>query len=126
MVKLVADSADKLVGQRIQSRRKEAGLTAADLAETIDISQQQLSRYERGMNKINVAHLVKIAVALKTPISWFFIDCMKELNVSDIPPNYVTGLDTELKQRLEQVWNKLDTGKKKSLLHFLDEFTKSN
>ncbi len=42
MVKLMADSADKLVGQRIQTRRKEAGLTAADLAETIDISQQQL------------------------------------------------------------------------------------
>ncbi|MCE9803859.1 helix-turn-helix transcriptional regulator, partial [Raoultella ornithinolytica] len=51
MVKLMADSADKLVGQRIQARRKEAGLTAADLAETIDISQQQLSRYERGTNK---------------------------------------------------------------------------
>ncbi|WP_410743353.1 helix-turn-helix domain-containing protein [Citrobacter portucalensis] len=42
MVKLMADSADKLVGQRIQARRKEAGLTAADLAETIDISQQAL------------------------------------------------------------------------------------
>lgn len=124
MVKLVADSTDKLVGQRIQSRRKEAELTAADLAEIIDISQQQLSRYERGTNKINVAHLVKIAVALKTPISWFFIDCMEALNVSDIPPSYVVGLDKELKQRLEQVWNKLDNGKRKSLILFLDEFTK--
>ena len=124
MVKLMADSADKLVGQRIQSRRKEAGLTAADLAETIDISQQQLSRYERGTNKINIAHLVKIAVALKTPISWFFIECMEDLNVSDIPINYATGLDVELKQRLEQVWNKLDNTKRKSLIMFLDEFIK--
>ncbi|HFP3638553.1 TPA: helix-turn-helix domain-containing protein [Escherichia coli] len=124
MVKLMADSADKLVGQRIQARRKEAGLTAADLAETIDISQQQLSRYERGTNKINIAHLVKIAVALKTPISWFFIDCMEDLNVSDIPINYATGLDVELKQRLEQVWNKLDNTKRKSLIMFLDEFIK--
>jgi transcriptional regulator with XRE-family HTH domain len=124
MVKLVADSADKLVGQRIQTRRKEAGLTAADLAETIDISQQQLSRYERGTNKINVAHLVKIAVVLKTPISWFFIDCMEDLNVSNMPSNFVAGLDAELKQRLDQVWNKLDSCKKKSLIHFLDEFTK--
>lgn len=124
MVKLVADSADKLVGQRIQSRRKEAGLTAADLAEIIDISQQQLSRYERGTNKINVAHLVKIAVSLKTPISWFFIDCMDDLNVSNIPADYLSGLDKELKQRLDQVWKKLDYGKRKSLLLFLDEFIK--
>ncbi|CAM3962469.1 helix-turn-helix transcriptional regulator [Klebsiella quasivariicola] len=63
MVKLMADSADKLVGQRIQTRRKEAGLTAADLAETIDISQQQLSRYERGTNKINIAHLGKVRIS---------------------------------------------------------------
>ena len=124
MVKLVADSADKLVGQRIQSRRKQAGLTAAELAEIIDISQQQLSRYERGTNKINVAHLVKIAVSLKTPISWFFIDCMEDLNVSNIPPDYLSGLDKELKQRLDQVWNKFDYGKRKSLLLFLDEFIK--
>ena len=124
MVKLVADSADKLVGQRIQSRRKEAGLTAAELAEIIDISQQQLSRYERGTNKINVAHLVKIAVSLKTPISWFFIDCMEDLNVSNIPHDYLSGLDKELKQRLDQVWNKMDYGKGKSLLLFLDEFIK--
>ncbi|WP_410743430.1 helix-turn-helix domain-containing protein [Citrobacter portucalensis] len=87
-------------------------------------SQQQLSRYERGTNKINIAHLVKIAVALKTPISWFFIDCMEDLNVSDIPINYATGLDVELKQRLEQVWNKLDNTKRKSLIMFLDEFIK--
>jgi transcriptional regulator with XRE-family HTH domain len=124
MVKLVADLADKLVGQRIQARRKEVGLTAAELAESIDISQQQLSRYERGTNKINIAHLITIAVALKTPISWFFIDCMEDFNFDDMQPNYVTGHDMELKQRLDQVWMKLDHDKKKSLILFLDEFTK--
>ncbi len=40
------------------------------------MSQPQLSKYERGMNKINVAHLVAIATFLKTPISYFFADCM--------------------------------------------------
>ena len=124
MVKLVADSADKLVGQRIQARRKEAGLTAAELAESIDISQQQLSRYERGTNKINIAHLITIAVALKTPISWFFIDCMDNFNFDEMQPKYLTGHDMELKQRLDQVWMKLDHDKKKILIIFLDEFTK--
>lgn len=71
MAQLSSDSADKQVGQRIQMRRKELGITAQHLAELVDISHQQLSRYERGTNKINVAHLVNIAITLDTPISWF-------------------------------------------------------
>ncbi len=64
-----------LVGKRIQKRRKELGMTAAKLAEKIGISQQQLSRYERGINRINLSHLVQIASILETPINWFFLDC---------------------------------------------------
>jgi transcriptional regulator with XRE-family HTH domain len=71
MAKLTSDTADKKVGQRIQMRRKELGMTAQQLSEQVDISQQQLSRYERGTNKINVSHLVNIAAGLNTPISWF-------------------------------------------------------
>ncbi|ELY3461635.1 helix-turn-helix transcriptional regulator [Cronobacter sakazakii] len=78
MAQLSSDSADKQVGQRIQMRCKELGITAQHLAELVDISHQQLSRYERGTNKINVAHLVNIAITLDTPISWFFIDCFTE------------------------------------------------
>jgi len=51
MAKLTSETTDKLVGQRIQKRRKELGMTALQLAEYADISQQQLSRYERGTNK---------------------------------------------------------------------------
>lgn len=58
MAQLSSDSADKQIGQHIQMRRKELGMTAQHLAELIDIYHQQLSRYERGTNNINVAHLV--------------------------------------------------------------------
>jgi transcriptional regulator with XRE-family HTH domain len=43
MAKLTSDTADKKVGQRIQMRRKELGMTAQQLSEQVDISQQQLS-----------------------------------------------------------------------------------
>ena len=79
MAQLPSDSADKQVGQRIQMRRKELGMTAQHLAELVDISHQQLSRYERGTNKINVAHLVNIAVKLNTPISWFSLIASRRL-----------------------------------------------
>ncbi|RRD90603.1 helix-turn-helix domain-containing protein [Conchiformibius steedae] len=76
MAQLTSTEIDVLIGKRIQLKRKESGLSAEKLSELIDISQQQLSRYERGTNKINVAHLVNIANFLKTPISYFFSDCM--------------------------------------------------
>lgn len=78
MVQLLPVEADKLIGKRIQQKRKEMGYSAEKLSEYMDLSQQQLSRYERGASKINVAHLIDIAIFLKTPISWFFQDCIPE------------------------------------------------
>ncbi len=78
MVQLTAVLVDKLIGKRIQAKRKELGYSAERLSEYVGLSQQQLSRYERGVSKINVAHLVSIASFLQTPIEWFFIDCVEE------------------------------------------------
>lgn len=79
MAKFVPSDIDRLIGQRIQKRRKELGYTAEKLSEYVDISQPQFSRYERGTNKINVAHLVAIATFLKhqsaisSPIVWIVL-----------------------------------------------------
>ncbi|CDG89438.1 helix-turn-helix domain-containing protein [Xenorhabdus bovienii] len=72
------EEANLLVGQRIQAKRKELSMTATALAKKIGISQQQLSRYETGKNRINIVHLVEITILLDTPISWFFEDCYKD------------------------------------------------
>ncbi|WP_422824305.1 helix-turn-helix domain-containing protein [Xenorhabdus siamensis] len=64
-----------LVGKRIQMKRKELGITAAELADRIGVSHQQLSRYERGTNRISLEQLVVVSITLKTPASWFLEDC---------------------------------------------------
>lgn len=125
MAQLSSDSADKQVGQRIQMRRKELEMTAQHLAELVDISHQQLSRYERGTNKINVAHLVNIATKLNTPISWFFIDCFSALDSeSKNEQHFVPVKDAELKSRLEQIWPRLTHEQRRVLIMLLDEYTK--
>lgn len=78
MAQLTSTDIDVLIGKRIQRKRKEYGLSAEKLSELLDISQQQLSRYERGTNKINVSHLVALANFLQTPISYFFVDCIEK------------------------------------------------
>ncbi|EKN3888434.1 TPA: helix-turn-helix domain-containing protein [Yersinia enterocolitica] len=124
MAKLASETTDKLVGQRIQKRRKELGMTALQLAEYADISQQQLSRYERGTNKINVAHLVNIAIKTHTPISWFFIDCFDENSSgNNKQPEFVPVKDADLKNRFEQIWPRLTHEQHRLLIMFLDEYT---
>ena len=125
MAQLSSDNADKQIGQRIQMRRKELGITAQHLAELVDISHQQLSRYERGTNKINVAHLVNIAIKLNTPISWFFIDCFSTLdNESKSQQDFVPVKDADLKNRFDQIWPRLTHEQRRVLIMLLDEYTK--
>lgn len=104
MVQPLASDMDRLVGQRIQQKRRELGYTAEKLSEYVDISQPQLSRYERGVNKINVAHLVSIATFLQTPIGYFFVDCMEntEWN-SDELDNYWQDLTLSQKVRIVEL-----------------------
>ena len=99
-------------------------MTAQQLAERVDISQQQLSRYERGTNKINLSHLVNIAVGLNTPVSWFFIDCQPEFEtVGEEQQEYVLVQDADLKRRLEQIWPRLTREQRRVLILFLDEYS---
>lgn len=125
MSKIAVSDADRSVGRRIQIRRKELGLTALVLSERVGVSQQQLSRYERGQNKISLAHLVNIASYTQTPISWFFLECVAShptWTLNEGYASYITITDQELNIRLNQLWSTLHVEKKKALIAFLDRF----
>ncbi|WOO48773.1 helix-turn-helix transcriptional regulator [Hafnia alvei] len=122
MSKLTVTEADKLIGKRIQQRRKEKKLTAASLSEKIGVSQQQLSRYERGTNKINVTHLIDIATYLDTPISWFFISHDEESRQE--PEKVYQSVKTEeLKAQLDLLWTKLSSEQQRAFIVLLDKLT---
>lgn len=124
MSRFIAAQVDLAIGKRIQQRRKEVGLTAEDLAEQIGVSQQQFSRYERGKTKINVAHLVNIAVILDTPISWFFADSQAENLTFSNQKQYVPVRNDALKQRLDYHWARLSNEQKRNFINFLDSLNK--
>lgn len=49
-----------IVGQNIRTLRYHHGMTTKTLAKLLEVSQQQVSRYERGVNKIDVNIIFKI------------------------------------------------------------------
>lgn len=63
---------DVHVGARVRLRRKFLGLSQQDLAETIDLTFQQVQKYERGFNRISASKLYEISRTLKAPIQYFF------------------------------------------------------
>ncbi len=69
-----------MVGQRILEKRKELGYTGYQLAQLLGVSQQQISRYERGKIKIDLYHLFKLAFLMGTPINWFLEDISSQMN----------------------------------------------
>lgn len=65
---------NQIVGKEIRKRRKELGFSGVELADLIGISQQQISRYERGECNITLDNLFNLAKALETDLICFFND----------------------------------------------------
>lgn len=60
------------VGERIRNRRAEMGLTQEDLGQALEISYQQIQKYETGTNRISAGRLFEVARALTVDVSYFF------------------------------------------------------
>lgn len=66
------------VGQKIKSLRKSQGYTVFQLAKECDISEQQLFRYERGVNRIDIDCLARVTKILDVNISDIFSDIFQD------------------------------------------------
>ena len=66
------DPVDVHIGRRIRARREELGQTQDQLARAIDVTFQQVQKYERGVNRVSCARLVLISMAQDTPVAWYF------------------------------------------------------
>jgi CheY-like chemotaxis protein/DNA-binding XRE family transcriptional regulator len=60
------------IGRQLQKRRKKVGLSLENLAAKIDISHQQLHKYEKAANSIPADKLYYLSVILGVPFSYFF------------------------------------------------------
>lgn len=62
----------KAVGYELYLLRKKRSLSGKELAEQLNISQQQVSRYERGICNITIDMLILMLRVLDMPINDFF------------------------------------------------------
>ena len=79
---------DRHVGTRIRQARKERGVSQERLAELLEITFQQVQKYERGVNRVSASRLWLISEALDVAPAYFFeglSEPSREAGVSALP-----------------------------------------
>ncbi|MBI3676496.1 MAG: helix-turn-helix transcriptional regulator [Proteobacteria bacterium] len=67
-----ASEFDVEIGKRIRRERERAKLSQSELARLLNVSYQQVQKYENGLNRASAGRVVQIAQILETPIMVFF------------------------------------------------------
>jgi len=65
---------NKHLGSKLRMRRLALGLTQTKVAQAINITFQQIQKYEKGTNGISSMRLMQLANFLKVPVVYFFED----------------------------------------------------
>ena len=60
------------LGKKLRMRRLSLGLTQTKVAQAINVTFQQIQKYEKGTNGVSSARLMQISQFLKVPITYFY------------------------------------------------------
>ena len=65
---------NKHLGSKLKLRRLALGLTQTKVAKAINVTFQQIQKYEKGTNGVSSIRLLQLSTYLKVPINYFFED----------------------------------------------------
>ena len=108
------------LGKKLRIRRLSLGLTQTKVAQAINVTFQQIQKYEKGTNGVSSNRLMQLSQFLKVPIIYFFEDFkdFKDLNQSDIQ-------DEDLNYSfLSRTFSSLSKIQKEKILQILNNTTK--
>ena len=73
------------LGKKLRMRRLSLGLTQTKVAQAINVTFQQIQKYEKGTNGVSSNRLMQLSNFLKVPITYFFED-FKEFSDNKAQP----------------------------------------
>ena len=62
------------LGKKLRMRRLSLGLTQTKVAQAINVTFQQIQKYEKGTNGVSSNRLMQLSQFLKVPITYFYED----------------------------------------------------
>ena len=76
---------NKHLGSKLRMRRLALGLTQTKVALAINVTFQQIQKYEKGTNGISSLRIMQLSRFLKVPVVYFFEDYPSTENFSSGP-----------------------------------------
>ena len=68
------ESFNSHLGKKLRMRRLSLGLTQTKVAQAINVTFQQIQKYEKGTNGVSSSRLLQLSQFLKVPIVYFYED----------------------------------------------------
>ena len=78
------DNFNKHLGNKLKLRRLALGLTQTKVAKAINVTFQQIQKYEKGTNGVSSNRLMQLSQFLKERIIYFFEDFKDFKDLKDI------------------------------------------
>ena len=76
----MVENFNKHLGNVLKMRRLALGLTQTRVARAINVTFQQIQKYEKGINGVSSTRLLQLSNYLRVPINYFFDDYSEYLN----------------------------------------------
>ena len=108
------------LGKKLRMRRLSLGLTQTKVAQAINVTFQQIQKYEKGTNGVSSNRLMQLAQFLKVPIIYFFED-FKEFK--DVESNEASSDDLNY-SFLSRTFSSLSKSQKDKIFQILSTTSK--
>ena len=111
---LMEDNFNNHLGSKLKLRRLALGRTQTKVAKAINVTFQQIQKYEKGTNGVSSIRLLQLSNYLKVPINYFFEDFSEYLlNLEkaqeghmNVNYNFLVKLYSELNEDQKLKFNK--------------------
>ena len=98
--KRLLDETDQLVARNIRYQRIQRGMSQEAVADELGLTFQQLQKYEKGVNRISIGRLVRIARILNVPLTVLLDGVEEGSPPEDAPATLSERLSDRLSVRL--------------------------
>jgi transcriptional regulator with XRE-family HTH domain len=109
---------DVYVGSRIRLRRKQLGMSQERLGDALDLTGEQVEKYENGSYRMRAARLFELSRIIDVPISFFF--CDSTTDISSTSSTTPTGRrQTEISELVQAYYQIIDPMVRNSIFRLI-------
>ncbi len=107
------------LGKKLRMRRLSLGLTQTKVAQAINVTFQQIQKYEKGTKGVSSSRLMQLSSFLKVPITYFFED-FRDYNANNQTNNQTRVEGDDLNYSfLSKTFSSLSRSQKEKILQVL-------